>query len=171
MPNFQSLAHLGREVEAAGRDLEREARTSIALSMAKAGQKIARVEASRDLGGDPKFSGWRPRLATVVKRTRDGAVLTPTRRSAGPWTVAELGRNKGNAKGFQGPGVSRKTGLTSRTKKGNIRKVRAVKSKRWNGYTAGKGTATRAGDRMDKELPPIAEKASRKVLLRRFDVS
>lgn len=171
MPSFGSFEAYGRAVDRMGRDLEREARGVIAMDMAKAGQKIARRAAANDLGGDPKFSGWAPRLATVVKSTRDGAVLHPTRSSAGPWTVAEFGRNQGGASGFHGPGINRRTGVTSRTKAGNLRKVRSVKARRWNGYTQGKGTASDANAVMDQELPKIAEKAGRKVMQRHLDVT
>ena len=170
MPTFtpESFSHaLGKMAD----DLERDFRRTIAMDMAKAGQKIARRAASDDLGGDPKFSGWRPRLATVVKSTRDGAILKPTRSSAGPWTVAEVGRNQGGASGFHGPGVNRRTGLTSRTKSGGVRKQRSRKAKRWNGRTAGFGSASDALSVMEKQLPKIADKGGRKVMQKHFDVT
>lgn len=173
MATFSSFDAFGRALDAAAKDLDREGNGRIAFEMAREGQKIARKAAAADLGGDPKFSGWAPRLATVVKKSRTGAVLHPTRQSAGPWTVAEQGRNKGSGTGgaFIGPGVNRKTGLTSRTKAGNVRKVRATRGRRWNGYTQGKETASDAVEVMEKELPKIAERESRKVLQRRFDVT
>ncbi len=170
MASFKSFEAFNREVDNLVRDLEREARGKIAMDMAKAGQKIARRAAAADLGGDPKFSGWAPRLATVTKNTRDGAVLKPTRSSAGPWTVAEFGRNQGGASGFHGPGVNRKTGFTSRTKSGGVRKQRTRKAKRWNGYTQGKDTASDAQKVMGRDLPKIAEKGAREVTIKHFDV-
>ena len=171
MPSFRSFDAYNREVDRASRDLEREARGRIAMDMAKAAQGIATRAASNDLGGDPKFSGWAPILDTQVKNIRDGAILTPTRSSAGPWTVAEFGRNQGGTTGFLGPGINRKTGLTSRTKSGGLRKVRSFKAKRWNGYTQGKHTASEAQAIMERDLPKIAERESRKVLQRHFDVT
>ena len=171
MPTFSSFEAFNREVDKLARDLEKEARGKIAMDMAKAGQKVARRAAASDLGGDPKFSGWAPRLATVVKRTRTGALLHPTRTSAGPWTVAEFGRHReGGVGGFQGPGVSFKTGKTSFTKAGNLRKTRGRKAKRWNGYTIGKDTASDALKVMEHDLPKIAEKGARKVTMKHFDI-
>jgi len=172
MPEFRSFEAFNREIGKFERDLDREAGGKIAFDMARAGQKIARRAAAADLGGDPKFSGWAPRLATKVKRTKGGAILQPTRKSAGPWKVAEQGRNQGAGPNvFHGPGVNRRTGLTSRTKAGNIRKTRGRKAKRWNGRTVGFGTATDALAVMERELPKIAEKGARKVTQRHFDVT
>lgn len=172
MPTFTSFEAFNRQVGRLAADMEREARTKIAMDMAKEGQKIAERAASRDLGGDPKFSGWAPRLDTATKRTFNGAVLQPTRSSAGPWTVAEFGRHSlGGVGGFQGPGVSFKTGRTSFTKSGNLRKTRGRAAKRWNGYTRGKNTASDALASFERELPKIAERAARKVTQRHFDVT
>ena len=44
-----------------------------------------------------------------------------------------------------GPGVLA-SGLTARTKSGAVKKVRARKVRRWNGYTQGKGTWSDASD-------------------------
>ena len=118
----------------------------------------AEAAASADLGGDPKFSGWAPTLDTEFKLLEPTKVLLkPTRHSAGPWTVAQQGRNRGNAPGFQGPGVNRRTGLTSRTKAGNVRKTRAFRAKQWNGVTAGKGTADDAHRRIQRRMPDVVE--------------
>lgn len=171
MPTFPSFEAFGREVSALERDLMTEAVRRGTWEMAEEAQKIARDVASEDLGGDPKFSGWAPELDTRIKRARDSAVLMPTRRSAGPWTVAERGRNQGDVGSFFGPGVNRRTGRTSRTKSGNVRKVRTSRAKRWNGYTYGKNTATEAVDRMDRLLPKIMEREARRVTKRHFDVT
>ena len=171
MATFKDPAAFAREVARLQRDLERQLR-SASKDMAQAGAKVAAREAARYLGGDTRFSGWSgPDLADmrIQRAGRSGHVLPPTRGSAGAWTVADRGRNKGNASGFQGPGVNRRTGLTSRTKAGNVRKVRAVKRRRWNGYTAGFGTAARAADMMDKAAEPIAERAMRTVIAKHFD--
>lgn len=122
-------------------------------------QDIARREASSDLGGDPKFSGWKPPLDTQVKHLGEGRIqLRPTGSSAGPWTVAQSGRNQGNASGFAGPGINTRTGLTSRTKSGGLRKVRGRKGRRWNGRTRGKGTSDRTHARIERDMPDRLEK-------------
>lgn len=172
MPSWSSLDAFGADVKKMVRDLERKEAKRITREMAEKAQQIAEAAASRDLGGDPKFSGWAPTLDTQIKPSRDGLghVIMPTRSSAGPWTVAEFGRNQGNASGFAGPGINRSTGLTARTKSGGIRRQRMRKAKRWNGVTRGKGTASDAVSRMDRELPRIAEREVRRVIARQFDV-
>lgn len=123
--------------------------------------------AAADLGGDPKFSGWRPWLELRVRTIPTGAVVSPTRSSAGPWTVAEYGRNT-----MAGPRtrIDRRTGNTRRLKRGGVSVVRG-RGRRWNGVTAGKGTATDATGRMERKSEPVAEKEFRLVLKRHFDVS
>lgn len=168
MPQWSSFGEFGREIGQFERDAVRSAKRS-AVVMAERAQQIARSEASSDLGGDPKFSGWAPELDTIVRPKKDGAVLLPTRSSAGPWTVAEFGRNQGGTSVFLGPGINRTSGLTSRTKSGGIRKVRTFKAKRWNGYTQGKGTGSRAARKMERELPRLAELAHKLAIRRHFD--
>jgi hypothetical protein len=48
-----------------------------------------------DLGGDDRFSGWaKAPLATRFQHAGPGRIaFGPTKRSAGPWTVAERGRD------------------------------------------------------------------------------
>lgn len=171
MPTFRSFEAFGRAVEGMQKDVDRQSKTYIVGLMAVKAKSIAKDAASADLGGDPKFSGWAPTLDTQIKKVRDGVILTPTRSSAGPWTVAERGRNQGNASGFAGPGINRRTGITSRTKSGGLRKVRATKGRRWNGYTRGKNTASDAVAEMDRELPKIAERETRRVIVKHFDVT
>lgn len=165
-----------RELRKMSDEVARKKRRDITGPMAEEAQKIAASQLPADLGGDDSFSGWTRRspisLTTTIRFTTSGAaVVHPTRSTAGPWTVAEIGRNKGNASGFSGPGINRRTGLTSRTKSGGIRKQRSRKAKRWNGYTSGKGTASRAVKIMDQKLPAIAEDGVRKVMRRHFDVT
>ena len=153
-------------------EIENATRRKITRAQGELAQRIARASASADLGGDPKFSGWKPELDTQLKTTAKGdTIMTPTRSSAGPWTVAEFGRHQGNAGGFAGPGINRRSGLTSRTKSGGLRKVRGVKGKRWNGVTAGKGTASKAGVRIDRDTQQIAEAEIRRTISRHFDVT
>ena len=165
MATFRSFADFNRELAALQRDFDQGARRRIAFEQAVAAQRIARSAAASDLGGDPKFSGWAPELVTLIKSGRDGsAVLHPSRSSAGPWTVAEFGRNQGNSGGFAGPAAPRFN------KSGSLRKVRARKARRWNGYTSGKGTATDAVRTMDRELPLIAADGFRRITRKHFDV-
>lgn len=134
---------------------------------AKADRIAARVIAG-DLGGDTKFSGWEeaPLDMTYTDMTRDGPgiVFHPTRSGAGPTTTAQFGRGKGNASGFQGPGINKRTGVTSRTKSGKVRKVRkqagydwgvVAGRKRWSGTTDGKNTADKVVAALNAELPEV----------------
>lgn len=173
MPSWSSMADF---VDDLSKSLTPAELRKITRTQAAAAQRIADASASRDLGGDRAFSGWNRGLplplATQVRNGRDGStLLTPTRRSAGPWTVAQFGRNQGNAGGFAGPGINTRTGLTSRTKSGGIRKTRARSAKRWNGYTVGKNTASDAVSQMQRDLPKIADVGVRAALRRRFDVT
>jgi hypothetical protein len=171
MATFASLKAYGAAIDQMAKEIEQETKTRVALEMAQKAQSIAQAEASADIGGS--FSGWKRgnpiELVTQIKKTKTGYAVIPTKASAGPWTVADRGRNQGNAGGFAGPGISKK-GTTSRTKSGGVRKVKAFKAKRWNGTTSGFHTADRALDRMDSELPKIAEREVRQIEARHFDV-
>lgn len=167
MATYNSFDAFGEVIGKLAKELPVKIVGDITYAMAEEGQKIARQSAAADLGADiqhtGKGRGWRVPLDTqLIGPTRkDGAtILAPTRSSAGPWTVATIGRNQGSGTGdaFIGPGVNRKTGLTARTKAGNVRKVRSRQLRRWNGYTAGKGTADNATAAMRRRLPPIAER-------------
>ena len=149
----ESLSSFQRKLNALERELTGPKLKQHMKAIGEAAKEIAEAEASRDLGGDPKFSGWAPELETRYVHVDDGVIsFRPTKRSAGPWTVANDGRNQGTASGFFGPGANRLTGQTARTKTGNVRKVRAFKARRWNGTTRGKGTADRAQARIDKQV-------------------
>jgi hypothetical protein len=155
----ETLASFGRKVEVFQKELTADAQSHAIGKMAK---DAAREAASADLGGDPAFSGWRRgapfELVTRYDIIGPGRVsFHPTPKSAGPWTVAESGRNQGNAGGFSGPGVNRVTGETSRTKSGNVRKVRARGARRYNGRTQGKQTASDALALIDKRLPKLVD--------------
>jgi hypothetical protein len=165
---FKSFEAFGREVEALGREMRDVEKRRITKAQAERGQTLAERAASNDLGGDPKFSGWAPILDTKVTVKRDGSsVLGPTRLSAGPWTVAQFGRNRGNASGSFGPAAPRFN------KNGAVRKVRARKAKRWNGYTRGKQTADDAARMIesDAEVRRLAEDGLRRATRRHFDVT
>ncbi len=102
--------------------------------------------ASGDLGGDPAFSGWPGQLDTRFDHIGPGRIsFHPTRRSAGKWTVAEHGRHAAAGP----PGGKR--------------------SRRWNGRTRGKGTATKALAVIEAKTPDRIETEVRKVLRKAFD--
>lgn len=175
MPTWQSIDAFQRDVSSLSREMDREL-SKATRRMVERAERIAGEEARRDLGGDSRFSGWTPGpdLSDLrIKSFKPNAhIIYPTRSSAGGWTTATVGRNKGNAPGYSGPGINRRTGLTSRTKAGNVRKVRTFNSRtRWNGYTAGKGTADRAVDRMESDSEKIADVEFRRSLSKRFDVT
>jgi hypothetical protein len=128
---------------------------AVARDIGEKSQALAAREASSDLGGDPKFSGWAPVLDTKFRVLGDGGTVSfsPTRSSAGPWTVSEVGRHQGNASGFAGPAMTRSGDAIGRTKSGGVRKTRARAGKRWNGRTQGKGTATRTVAAIEQMAP------------------
>jgi hypothetical protein len=155
----ETFASFAVKVDRFQKELSDDAQSHAIGKMAK---EAAREAASADLGGDPAFSGWRRgapfELVTRYDIIGPGRVsFHPTPKSAGPWTVAESGRNQGNAGGFSGPGVNRSTGATARTKSGGVRKVRARGARRWNGRTQGKQTASDALALIDKRLPKLVD--------------
>ena len=104
----------------------------------------AKKAASADLGGDPKFSGWAPTLDTRYDIVGPGRLLfKPSRRSAGPWTVAEIGRNQ-----MAGPSL-RSSSLTPTGRN------RRAKARRWNGVTQGKNTASDALAKIEPKVPKL----------------
>jgi len=112
---------------------------SLMHTIGKMAKDEARTAASSDLGGDPKFSGWAPELVTRYDLIGEGKLsFKPSRRSAGPWTVAESGRNQA-----AGPAIGAKGKRGSR--------------KRWNGRTQGKNTATDALAAIEPKVPKLAD--------------
>lgn len=162
MATFRSFAEYSRALEKL--KIPPRVLRNIGIESATAAQKIAQREASRDLGGDPKFSGWDPPLDTRVKKLATGALIQPTRKSAGPWTVANSGRNSDGGVGlFQGPSIRVTTGRTRRRKDGSVATTRNRRSaKRWNGRTRGKGTADRAAAEFEKNAKKVADVEMRK---------
>jgi hypothetical protein len=173
MPSFKSFAAFGAEVEKLRKELEGAEKRRITRDMAEQAQKIAERAASGDLGGDPKFSRWKPELDTQIKPTRgNGHLLAPTKTGAGPWTVAQFGRHADGGVGrFQGPSLNMRTGRTTRTKTGALTNRTRTTGVRWNGVTKGKGTADKAIAAMERELPKLAENGVRRVLRKHFDVT
>ena len=112
--------------------------------------KMAKSEATKaasaDLGGDPKFSGWAPTLDTRYDIVGPGKLsFHPSKRSAGPWTVAEIGRNQ-----TAGPSLR----SSSLTPTGRNRKAKA---RRWNGQTRGKNTASDAIAAIEPKVPKLVD--------------
>ena len=152
-----TFASMGRRVSNFQKELTDEALGHALGKMAKA---EATAAASADLGGDPKFSGWKPTLDTRYDILGRGRVLLkPTRRSAGPWSVANDGRNAGSAGigPMQGPTLT-KTGRVSRARR-----------KRWNGQTQGKGTADTARAAIEKKAPDVVQVQVGKAIRKAFD--
>lgn len=133
--------------------------------LSRRAEAVVNGVASATLGADRKHTGkgrgWGIPLDVQTKRLKEGngILVIPTRYSAGPWTEVEQGRNQGNAGGFAGPGVNRKTGETARTKAGKVRKVRATRARRWNGTTPARGAASAAVVAMERDLAPVVERA------------
>lgn len=174
MPTF-TFASFNAELDKLQREISTAKNWAIAEPMAKRAQKIAAFSVNKDIGGD-SFSRWLPNqpipLDTHIKRLPSGgAVLHPSRVSAGPWTVAERGRySTGGVGRFQGPGVNMMTGKTTFTKTGKI-STRRRSGVRYSGSTAGFQTASDAVRQMERELPNVGGKAFRGVLRKHFDVS
>lgn len=126
-------------------------------ALGKMAKEEATKAASADLGGDDRFSGWAAKpLDTAYDIIGPGRVLfKPKRRAAGPWTVAESGRHSAAGPRMVGPRLT-KTGRVSR-----------ARQKRWNGRTAGKGTASDALAAIDKKASGVVDKQT-KAALRRF---
>lgn len=177
MAEFTSAAQFATVLQQLQRDLQRQT-ADATLDMARRAERHLEAAARSDLGGDTQFSGWPGRDLADMRikqaRSRDGHWLFPTRKSGGPWKVAEQGRNQGNATGrggtaiFSGPGLNRQTGETSFTSTGRVR-MRRFARRRWNGYTAGKGTASRTLPRIERDAEQIAERMMRTAITRRLD--
>lgn len=167
MPKWSSLAEYAKELKGLESDLTGPEARKIVKAMAVEGEAIAERSALRSLGGDKAFSGWnrgRPiPLDTRVRPGRDSRdismIMAPTRRSAGPWTVAEFGRNSREGPRLTGPRL---------TKSGRVSRARR---RRYNGVTLGKKTASRAINEMDVKLPKIADKGIKAITRKRFDVT
>jgi hypothetical protein len=162
----ESLAQFNQRMQRFYDDLEQDRLRALYGDLGEYAQKVAERQASVDVGSDIKFSGWAPVLNTKVKFTREAVIMSPTRSSAGPWTVAEQGRNQGNASGFAGPGLNSRTGTAAFTKRGNVRRRKA---RRWNGRTEGKGTASRAVAEIERGVPPKVDRFVVTVTRKNFD--
>lgn len=143
-----TFASFGRKLDGFNKALTDDA---VSHAVGKMAKDEATSAASADLGGDPKFSGWAPALDTRYDIVGPGRIsFKPTRRSAGPWTVAELGRNS-----TAGPQIGSKG--------------RGGRRKRWNGRTEGKQTATKALKLIDDKAPKVVDKEVGKAIRKFFD--
>jgi hypothetical protein len=139
-------------------ELEDAKLKAIADKMGVRAKALAKEAASADLGGDPKFSGWKPTLDTRYDHLSPGAIgFKPTRRAAGPWTVAEFGRNQAAGPRMVGPRLT-KTGRVSK-----------AKAKRWNGKTEPKNTATEALEAIEREMPQVVDAEVNKAIRKFFN--
>lgn len=153
-----TFASFGRRVDKFINGLSGAELKQVMTKVGVAAKGDALKAASADLGGDPKFSGWAPTLDTRFDHVGSGRVsFHPTKRGAGPWTVAEFGRNSTAGPRMTGPRL---------TQTGKVSKAR---QKRWNGRTQGKGTATKALAAIERETPDRIEAEVRKAIRKAFD--
>lgn len=139
-------------------ELEGAQLKALADKMGVRAKQLAKDAASADLGGDPKFSGWKPTLDTRYDHLDPGVIgFKPTRRAAGPWTVAEFGRNTAAGPRMVGPRL---------TKTGRVSKAR---TKRWNGVTQPKNTATEALELIEREMPQVVDAEVGKAIRKFFN--
>ena len=163
----QSFADLDRKLGRVVADLNGEVSRA---QMARVGKKLQgeiNKAVAADIG-DTSMSGWRRGAPIAVVGTSraisDHAVIVePVKPAKGPMAVLERGRNQGNAGGMAGPGVSA-DGSTRRNKNGSVRKTRARKAKRWNGYTSGKETMSEASQAIKDKAPKLIAAEVRKAL-------
>ena len=155
----ESLDGFGRRVNNFVKELEGERLKMIADKAGMQAKKIATEAAKADLGGDDKFSGWSgSNLLTRYDHVEPGVIsFHPSKRSAGPWTVAEFGRNQAAGPRMVGPRLT-KTGRVSKTKQ-----------RRYNGRTQGKGTASDALSEIEKQIPRTVDREVVKAIRKFFD--
>jgi hypothetical protein len=146
---------LSKMADGLGGNVLRPAFEKVGLSAKDAATRAARG----DLGGDATFSGWRKPGALQAKytlhRNGRGVTIHRTPKSAGPWRVAEDGRNASSP--YQGPSINQRTGTTSRTKSGKIAARKPGRARRYSGTTAGKGTWTKAEAAINADAPDVFE--------------
>ena len=173
MPTF-TYASYAKALDRLKMDLSPREMRKVSKAMAERGEKIAANAARGAVGGDAKHSGWGFPLDTKVRPAGDsGVVMTPTRRSAGPWTEIEVGRNASGGVGrFQGPGVNMRTGRTSRRRDGTVSTAnRRRTGVRYNGRTPARGAASDAVGQMERETPKIAEREIKRIIRKRVDLT
>lgn len=161
---FKSLIKRAEKVQ---KTLGSDGRTKIAVEAAKKViEAQSAVVASSPLGGDRAFSHWTRKskitLETFPKVIGPGEVkIGPKGKSAGPWTVAERGRQS------YGKGDVRKVGTYTSKKTGQT-KVRTRKVSRAVGGHGGWGVASKAVDVAAKVGPLWIEQAAIKAFMSAF---
>jgi hypothetical protein len=156
MPTFGSFREASAQFEKLTREFE-ERQTKLAHEMGGAAKKLAANAVAADWGGTG-FSGWSAVPQTRYDILEPGVIgFKPTRRGAGPWTVAEFGRNQTAGPRQTGPRLT-KTG-----------KVSKAKGKRYNGRTRGRDTASDALVAIAREMPKLAEKSVTAAIRKFFD--
>jgi hypothetical protein len=153
-----TFASFGRRVDVFVNGISNPELKRVMTEIGVAAKSDATSAASGDLGGDPKFSGWAPSLETRFDHIGEGRIsFHPTRSGAGPWTVAEFGRNSTAGPRMTGPRL---------TKTGKVSKAR---QKRWNGRTQGKGTASKALAVIEAKTPKRLDDEVKRVIRKAFD--
>lgn len=164
----ESFADLDRKLTAVSKDLQ-----STRVQMARVGEQL-RPEIDHAVErtlGDLSMSGWRRsgpiEIVGTSRTVSDNAVrVEPVKRAKGPMAVLERGRNTGGSTAMAGPGVSA-DGTTRRNKNGSVRKVRARKGRRWNGYTESKGTMSDAAEAIQRRAPGLINDEVVEAILRK----
>lgn len=162
MPSFNSFGGAADHFARYRKEWEGSSLNAKAKVVGEMATTMAVDVARQDLGADAAFtggkgrgSGWRPAtnwLQTKAFVRKEGvATVQPTGRSAGPWTVAERGRNA------YAVGDKRSRGMGKRRKDGT-RKERFSTVKGTVGATRGFGTATKAQVVFQRDIPKVIER-------------
>lgn len=151
-------------------------RTAKAAGMV-AKPEVRSISGPATLGGDFAFSHWRDKagelmpleVAFSLHKADGGVTIHRARMSAGPWRVANDGRNQGDSGMLAGPGIIRtgaNAGTTRRRKNGSVAKVREFKTRKWSGTTSGKGSWDQYEKLVIPKVRAVIEKETRAALAR-----
>lgn len=132
------LSELGATVGKIGALLAGPELRKVTNAVARESKKIGMRHLTGDLGGDRKFTNWRPRLSVGYELENEGvAKIIP--RPSGPWKVLDQGRGRGSRIARRGAYKGRRVG--------------------W-GPTAGRGTWTSgAGPEIIRGAPARVDEA------------
>ena len=157
-----SLADFERKL----RDLEKGMTTRQAMGRVGSAVQGEIDNAVRGTLRDLSMSGWPGDIVGSHRVLDDESVLVqPVKAMKGRMAVLERGRNRGNAGGLAGPGISA-DGTTRRNANGAVRRVRARRGRRWNGYTQPQGTMTDASQRIADKAPPLIAVEVRRAIVK-----